>query len=250
MIRFVILAAPRTGSNLLCTLLQSHPDVLCHHEIFNPDGIFTALPLRATDSGFGGMAERDADPLGFLERVWINGQGHKSVGFKMTHRQQVEVFNKVCADPDIHKIVLKRRGALKTYVSYLLAERSGIWEDYRDIDTITSPEPVTVDYQKLRAAIDFNEQYYIDLDAIIRGPRTNVIYENLFDADTQRRLLNELGLSHHTLKARSRRQNPQPLSDLIGNRERLAQQLSRSQSDRFLLAELNDLSMPQRENIA
>lgn len=250
MTRFVILAAPRTGSNLLCTLLQSHPDVLCHHEIFNPDGIFTALPLRATDFNFGSMAERDADPLAFLERVWRNGQDHKSVGFKMTHRQQVHVFNKVCADPDIHKIVLKRRGALKTYVSYLLAERSGIWEDYRDIDAVTPPEPVAVDYKKLKAAIDFNEQYYANLEAIIRGPRTDVTYEKLFNADTQQRLLNELGLSHHALKAGSRRQNPQPLSELIGNRERLAKQLSRNQTDRHLLAELNDSPIPKRENIA
>ena len=36
--RFVILAAPRSGSNLLCTLLDSHPEILCHHEVFNPVG--------------------------------------------------------------------------------------------------------------------------------------------------------------------------------------------------------------------
>ena len=39
--RFVILAARRSGSNLLCSLLGSHPHVRCHHELFNPNGIFT-----------------------------------------------------------------------------------------------------------------------------------------------------------------------------------------------------------------
>lgn len=241
--RFVILAAPRTGSNLLCTLLQSHPDVLCHHEIFNPGGIFTALPLRGIDFNPGSMMERNADPLGFLERIWINDRGHKVVGFKMTHRQQPQVFNNVCADPDIHKIVLKRRNALRTHVSYLLAERSGIWEDYRDIDITVPPVPVAVDYQKLKAAIDFNKRYYADLDAIIRGPRTNVTYEELFDADTQQRLLNALNLRNHSLRAQSRRQNPQPLSELISNKEWLTQQLSRSQTDRYLLAELDELQI-------
>lgn len=243
MTRFVILAAPRTGSNLLCTLLQSHPDVLCHHEIFNPDGIFTALPLRGTDFSLGGMAERDADPLAFLERVWASGQDYESVGFKMTHRQQPQVFNKVCTDPGIHKIVLKRQAMLKTYVSYLLAERSGIWEDYRDIGTVTPPEPVTVDYQKLKAAVEFNEQYYADLDAIIRGPRTDVTYEKLFEADTQQRLLNELNLGNHDLQAQSRRQNPQPLNELISNEAWLAKQLSRHPADRRLLKELKDSPM-------
>ena len=63
--RFVILGAPRTGTNLLCTLLDSHPDVLCHHEVFNPAGIFWALGDRQGALDLGSMAERDADPLGF-----------------------------------------------------------------------------------------------------------------------------------------------------------------------------------------
>ena len=31
---------------MLCTLLGSHEDVLCHHELFNPRGVFYALELR------------------------------------------------------------------------------------------------------------------------------------------------------------------------------------------------------------
>ena len=48
--RFVILAAPRSGSNLLCTLLNSHPEILCHHEVFNPVGhlLRTRIPRRVS----------------------------------------------------------------------------------------------------------------------------------------------------------------------------------------------------------
>jgi len=237
--RFVILAAPRTGSNLLCTLLQSHPDVLCNHEIFNPNGIFLSLPLRDTDFSLGSMHERKADPLGFLERVWENGLGYQQVGFKMTHRQQVQVFDTVCADKNIHKIVLKRKARLKTYVSRLLAERSGIWEDYRNIDSITPPQPVEVDYQQLKTSIDSNEQYYAQLDAVIVGPRTDVLYETLFHTETQQRLLKQLNLTNCGLKAQSRRQNPQPLRDLISNSKLLAEQLNQCPADSQLLAELN-----------
>ena len=31
---------------MLCTLLGSHPEILCHHEVFNPSGIFYALYYR------------------------------------------------------------------------------------------------------------------------------------------------------------------------------------------------------------
>ena len=69
MTRFVILAAPRTGSNLLCTLLNSHPQVLCHHEVFNPGGVFTALDYHGDGLHVDALAQRDADPLAFLDRV-------------------------------------------------------------------------------------------------------------------------------------------------------------------------------------
>ena len=45
-VRFVVVAVRRAGSNMLCTLLDSHPAILCHHELFNPRGIFYALGLR------------------------------------------------------------------------------------------------------------------------------------------------------------------------------------------------------------
>src|SRR5438445_713979 len=115
--RFVILAAPRTGSNMLCTILDSHPLILCHHEVFNPDGIFYALDLRDGSFGPGSMEERDRDPLGFLARLWETDLGHPCIGFKMTHRQNEPVFQNVVHDREVKKILLRRQNRVKTYVS-------------------------------------------------------------------------------------------------------------------------------------
>src|SRR5207249_4299870 len=104
--RFVILAAPRTGSNMLCTILDSHPAILCHHEIFNPDGIFYALRLRDGSFSLGSMEDRRRAPLDFLARVWEADLGHAYIGFKMTHRQNPVVFDAVVNDPGVKKIVL------------------------------------------------------------------------------------------------------------------------------------------------
>jgi len=238
--RFVILASPRTGSNLLCTLLQSHPDVLCHHELFNPEGIFVSLLLRNMGFTLGTIEERNAAPLNFLQNIWINKLGHQWLGFKMTHYQQSEVLNEVCADPSIHKIVLKRKARLKTYVSRLIAERNNRWEDYRQMALVEQVNPIEVDYQQLKASIDFNEHYYAKLDQLICGSRTDLYYENLLDQETQRRLLKELKLTNHPLKAQSRWQNPQPADELISNLECLVQQLQAHPVDRELLSELTN----------
>ena len=65
-VRFAIVAAPRTGSNMLCTMLNAHPEILCHHEIFNPAGIHYALDHRDGQFELGSMAERDRYPTAFL----------------------------------------------------------------------------------------------------------------------------------------------------------------------------------------
>lgn len=237
--RFVILAAPRTGSNLLCTLLHSHPDVLCHHEIFNPEDIFVAQPLRDTSFSLGCISERNLNPLDFLQQVWKNDLGHKQVGFKMTHYQQREVFNAVCADTEVHKIVLRRKQTLKTYVSQLIAQQTGIWEDYRKNTTREKPKPVEVNYQQLKAAINFNLVFYHDLNLRIRGSKTELYYEDLFERNTQKHLLNNLGLKVRPLTATSQQQNPYTVRELISNLKPLTQQLMKTSSDSRLLAELN-----------
>ena len=72
--RFVILAAPRSGSNQLCTLLNSHPEILCHHEVYNPSAIFYALEYRGGSLDLGTIDDRDRRRLnssrGSGPRTW------------------------------------------------------------------------------------------------------------------------------------------------------------------------------------
>ncbi len=236
--RFVILAAPRSGSNLLCTMLQSHPNVLCHHEVFNPEGIYVALPLRNSDFSLGTLTQRDANPMQFLASLWSHNLGCTHVGFKMTHKQHLPVFKSVCADPTIHKIVLTRRNQIAVYVSRLIAEKTGIWEDYSN-DKASQVTPVNVNQCSLLEAIRFNESYYADLKKTLVGDVTYAVYEDLFNTDEQARVQAALGLPISPLTARSRKQNPFPLSQLIENFDVLKRQLSRNTNTRSLVSELN-----------
>lgn len=237
--RFVILATPRSGSNLLCTLLHSHPDVLCHHELFNPAGIFTALPLR-DDPHFdlGSRSARDADPAAFLEQVWERNLGHDWLGFKITDPQQPALRKQLCQDAAIHKIVLRRRSALKAYLSRLVAEHTGRWEDYRTKRLATSPKKVHVDYAHLRGAVQHSHQFYQTLESHLCGPVSYLTYEELFKPATQHRLLDDLSLPRRPLRAASRQQNPFPASAMVSNLTALIDQLRRDKDDLNLLNEL------------
>ncbi len=242
MTRFVILAVPRSGSNLLCTLLQSHPAVLCHHELFNPQGVFVALPQRGSGIDFGGMTRREADPEGFLADVWRGGLGHTCVGFKFTRGQDEKVLNLVVDDPDIHKIVLRRRNRVKTLASELVAEARGLWELY-DGEAVAAPcTKVSIEPETLSVHADLNAAFYEGIRARLAATAQTCLeldYEELFDPERQRRLLAFLGLTvpaEAPLRAASRKQNSSDLRDVIANFE----DLDNSLRDSEFHAELHD----------
>jgi hypothetical protein len=215
---------------MLCTLIGSHPDVLCHHELFNPAGAFYALELRDGSFDLGSLEERDRDPLAFLERTWTAHLGHSHVGFKMTHRQNETVLDAVLRDTTVRKIVLRRENRIRTFVSRLIAETTGEWELYRDTRHAPERPRVQVDLAALRESIADNEIYYSDVEGSLRAtcqPFLRVCYERLVEGGERTRVLEFLGLSASpraaaTLSVRSVRQNPESLRQLITNYEELA----------------------------
>jgi LPS sulfotransferase NodH len=230
-LRFVIVAGRRTGSNLLCSLLGSHGGILCHHELFNPDGIFYALPLREGGFSLGTLAERAADPLGLLERAWREPLGRRCVGFKMTRGQDAQVLDAVLSDPNVRVIVLRRANRIKAFVSELRAEAARRWEVYDPAELDAARPKVQVDRRVLDAYIADNEAFYSAIDAALLRTGSAVLrvtYEHLFQHDEQRRILEFLGLAADgvVLSARSVKQNSCDLRDLIENYNALASGLA------------------------
>ena len=210
---------------MLCTLLGSHDDILCHHELFNPRGVFYALELRDSPFDLGGIAERDRDPLGFLDRVWAADLGHSCVGFKMTPRQNETALDAVLRDAGVRKIVLRRENRVRTFVSQQISEATDQWEVYRETDLVSERPRVHVDVDALRDSIADNEAYYDDIERVLEAggdPCLRVSYERLVAGGERTRLLEFLDLpdadrAAATLRVRSVRQNPASLRDLITN---------------------------------
>jgi LPS sulfotransferase NodH len=224
--RFVVLAARRSGSNMLCTILGAHPAVVCHHELFNPRGVFVALERRAAPAPFGGLDARERDPHAFLRDVWRMPGKHACVGFKITPRQMPhDVFDALLADHGIAKIVLRRDNVVRALVSERIAERVDQWEVY-------DAGSLAVDKPRVRVTADEVQRYAADVDAyyadiaqrLADQPHLTLRYESLAELTTQNRAFDFLDVARVAapIAARSVRQNPEPLAALIENHAELA----------------------------
>lgn len=233
--RFVIFAAPRTGSNLLCSLLNSHPEIICHHGLFNPEGIHYALNHRHSEPYLGTAAERDRDPQTFLERVWHFHHGKRAVGFKLNLGEDPRAMSTVIRDPEIRKILLKRHNRIKTYVSERIAERSGEWESYNG-PAAEIAQAMHVDRADLLRHVERNRCYYSNLEDELRGTGQiwlSVHYESLNPCTAENdlgRILAFLlpgfaGTQVPLLIPGSFKRNPDDLRTLINNFEELEMML-------------------------
>lgn len=180
---FVILHATRTGSNYLCTVLNSYPDILCHHELFNPHVVGVARHLQGDGSRLGTIGERDDDPDGFLRRVWQAGLGYAAVGFKLCLWQHEPAWHAVLADRSVAKILLKRRNRVKAFVSLLLARQTGEWVVYDDRDAPAARPRVEVDHRALLDNIALHERFYRETEhRLVETGQAHALlwYEDLF----------------------------------------------------------------------
>jgi LPS sulfotransferase NodH len=235
--RFVVFAAPRTGSNWLCSLLDSHPEILCHHELFNPKKIIYSVSWHGRETGLGTPAERDADPLGFLGRLWSLEVPEQIVGFKWNLGQEPRIFDAVAADRDVRKLLLVRGNRLRTYVSEAIAQTLGQWESYPWSKFRRNALQIEVDPEALRRHVERNERHYETIRSRVRGsgqPLLELTYEKLAEVGEQSRALEFLGAAPTAtgLTGATERQNPAPLDRLISNFDDLAAALRGSDLER------------------
>lgn len=126
--RFVIVAAPRTGSTHLVTTLARQPDVLCHAEIFAHRVFFHgASNPRNQRLREELTALRSADYGGFIERIFAISEGRSHVGFKIFQGQNDAALRQLIDDASIRKVVLYRKNMLAAYASSVAAKKTGVW---------------------------------------------------------------------------------------------------------------------------
>ncbi|GGE15484.1 hypothetical protein SAMN05421774_104276 [Gemmobacter megaterium] len=229
--RFIVLADMRTGSNFLEANLNALPGVTCHGEAFNPH--FIGKKDRGEYLGIS-LDMREADPLSLIRAMEAATDGLS--GFRFFHDHDARVLDRMLADPRCAKVVLTRN-PLESYVSLKIAQATGQWKlgDARRRREGRARFDATEFEAHVAALQDFQLH-------ILRALQTSgqsafwIGYEDVGDVAVLNGLAAFLGVAGR-LEAPDdsvKKQNPEPLEDLVENSAEMAQGLARL--DRFNLS--------------
>lgn len=223
---FVILAEMRTGSNLLQSYLSEAPGVTCHGELFNPS--FVERPALSSYLDFD-LARREADPMGLLAASRAVGG---LTGFRLFHDHDPRIRDAVLDDPHCAKVILTRN-PLEMYVSHRLAAATDQWRLYNVARRRAAK--VRFDGEDFAVYLDrLQRQQVLIQHRLQTSGQTafHVHYDDLGDLAVVNGLLAWLGAPGLTeLPRHMKKQNPEPIEDLLENPEDLAPALARL--DRF-----------------
>lgn len=273
-IRFVIFSFPRSGSELLCSKLHSHPDILCHRELFHRKGIFYSIDfhkhiyddreverddLTSGKVGLDSMEGRNRSPENFMIKIWKHNLGFKAIGFKIFPSHIPDAEKLLLIDKDIKKILLLRRNKVRCYVSNLAAKKTRVWSHYKEgvwtahqnnslrSETKLRIEDskqatVTVDIDKLNEWCQFYDEYFDSVrQYLIKSGQSfiELAYEDLIGDKhraTESKLLDFIGVSTppHPLQVLLKKQNSRSLSDMITNFSELQEKFAGTHMESML----------------
>ena len=124
--RFVIMGLPRSGTTYLMSLLDSHPEVSCSGEVFNP---YSVIETGEPDYTPELLASRDRAPRFFLKEFLERYEAgpHRRIGFKLMLGHNIRVLTQLPELADMTIIYVHRYNRLAQVASYLKAMQTLYW---------------------------------------------------------------------------------------------------------------------------
>ncbi len=173
--KFIIYGQGRSGSNLLRSLLNSHPDVYCDHEIFNNN--------RVRKKGKVKQSLIQISPLIYIDYLTYKVP-IKIYGFKLLHHQLTNIDRILTRLQQKGWLIihLHRENLIRQAVSWYIANSTKLW--VRNEKTGQYNEKIYIDPQKLLQLVEkrkaINEKEKILMKKL---EHLEVVYENdLYDA--------------------------------------------------------------------
>lgn len=209
--RFIILTRSRTGSTMLVDMLNSHPEIYAENELFYE------IEDRSIETVLAGI-------YGTYFQII------KAVGFKIFYYHPLDDNSQIVWDylrqmDDLHVIHLQRKNVLRTLLSRQIATATNTWGITTDKDRSTIEDRrMQLDPETLREQFEQTHNWQVEFDALFSShPKITLIYEDIVaDSDAEFKKVTEfLELPFVKPKIGLKRQNPEPLSDLIANYEEL-----------------------------
>lgn len=249
--KFVILGTQRTGTTLIRTSLDSHPDVQCSGEVFN----LGRRPYRA-DDGFwkystSSVFQRIRSRLNpqavtseYLQNLF-NHPDYSAIGFKfmLSHSIARPYIFQMLKQHNAKAILVIRRNALKTLISRKIAASSGVYHVSKTLGARSAVEnwkrqKITLDCQTLTDELqDIVDEVQTWRD-LAEGSleMTELIYEDyLRDQDKHNEQLQKfLNLKYSKLNSDLKKVNADKLEQLVVNHEDVRKVLLNTDYSEFL----------------
>lgn len=231
--RFIVASYQRSGSTMLTSALNSHPDVVCYSEIYN-----IGRPMFMVD----GMPEnsnwlrkiRNVKPAAFLSNIIFRGYKStiESVGFKffpehLRHEPYSKILNGLIYDKSTSCIHLIRRNKLAMYLSLVKAQRTGAWSSNNKSDN--SNELINLDpyeCQKAFESIKHEQEYFIK--CLENRNVLTVYYEDIIESPDEKynEIQGFIGLDIQSITPTIKKQIIKPLCQVIKNYDELKEHFS------------------------
>lgn len=209
--RFVVLSRSRTGSNMLLSFLNSHPNVYAEGEIF---GRLNGRNYTKMLAAAFGKQPRD-----------IKARGFKIFYYHPIDDTKSNIWNDLVDMNNLHVVHLKRRNILRTLLSRKIAETNDVWltADSGSKNSV-SPKQVFFTVKELTEGFEQTRQWEKNGDDMFRDHNIlSIYYEDLVcDANSNfNKLTDFLGVEYVQPQTNLKRQNPERICDLISNYEEL-----------------------------
>lgn len=246
--RFVIISHLRSGTHLLRTLLESHPEIVCQTEVFNSDNPNLPYPLSTpVDTILTDWVFKDFPTqikcAGFVLQAYHPG-GLKAFPGIRENPEWSEVWARLQQMPDLKVIHLRRKNGLRRHLSHTMARQTGTWHhwDPTKVNQVShiekpilkadadDPRPqVRLQPERLRLDFDEVDQLHQRVNTLFgNGQYFSLTYEDLA-AEPDRcgaELLGFLGVSPRELKAAVKKLENRSLNSSIENFESLKQEFA------------------------
>lgn len=225
---FVVLSFARTGSNFLIEMLNFHPNLKCHGELFAPKGIYYRGNYRWLNKRSDFWTKlRDWFPLCSLRFFQFSLLSSRVVGFKLfdEHSQWVRQF--VLSREETKKILLLRRNFLRAEISLQIAKKTDAWVQFSNNQ---EREKIVFDvvgfWEHLGSVRKFEEEVEEFLKSTGQS-YVKLFYEDINGADLGKKMMEIvrfLGLDVYEFQekqVRLRKQNPHSIRELVTNYEEI-----------------------------
>jgi LPS sulfotransferase NodH len=233
--KFAIVTIPRTGSNYLCGLLNSHREILCHHELFHKDAIYYSLDHRE-DLNLGTVESRDKNPLGFLESIWANSYSAKAVGFKIFPDHNDMVLAEILKNKGIKIIILERPALLSAFVSAEIAKKTGIYSSLQGEGRIDGK--IYVKQEEFKDFIIKTNDFFLRCKRILTLMDKEflvITYPEILRSHTIKKILLYLGTtSDAKLYTPHKKQRDYTLEGVISNYQELIDDFGKTEFGKYL----------------